>query len=401
MLKNVKIEDVKPYENNPVNHKANVEHIVNSLKEFGYVKTSIVVNEDNILLAGHGTLQAMKKLKWELIPEVTKVIGLTEEQQRAVRIADNSSGHASEWDLELLDIELKDLPFDMSEFGLDYKKEIEPDPKDDEVPEVKDSICKLGDIWTLGNHKLLCGDCTDKANVERVMAGQKADMVFTDPPYGVSYADKNAFLNAQDKGNRIQTEIKNDHMSLDDIKVLWAKAFKILSETLNDYSCYYITAPQGGDLYLMMMMMMNENGLPLRHTIIWAKNNHVLGRTDYNYKHEPIIYGWSKRHKFYGNGEQRFSVWNFNKPVANKLHPTMKPVELIVNAIMNSTEKEMNVIDVFGGSGSTLISCEKTNRKCFMMELDEHYCTVILQRWADFAGQDPIREDGKKFSELK
>jgi DNA modification methylase len=214
-------------------------------------------------------------------------------------------------------------------------------------------------------------------------------MVFTDPPYGVSYADKNKFLNNADKGNHLQIDIINDHMTLEGTGALWSNTFKVWVDYLNDYHAYYICSPQGGDLFLMMMMMMmmNENGFPLRHTIIWVKNNHVLGRTDYNYKHEPILYGWNGKHKFYGGGEQKFSVWNYDKPLKNDLHPTMKPVELIMNAVLNSTQSGNNiVVDMFLGSGSTLIACEKTNRICYGMEIDPIYCQVIIDRWEEFTG---------------
>ncbi|MDY6896179.1 MAG: DNA modification methylase, partial [Thermotogota bacterium] len=270
--------------------------------------------------------------------------------------------------------------------------EIEDSEKDEELPNVRTTDIKLGDMFQLGEHRVLCGDSTKVKDVEKLMNGVKADMVFTDPPYGVSYADKNKFLNSIDKGNCIQTEITSDHGNAKDMAKLWGAVFQNISKIiLKDCSSYYICSPQGGDLYLMMMMMMIENGLPLRHNIIWAKNNHVFGRCDYNYKHESILYGWNIKHKFFGYGDQKFSVWNYNKPLKNDLHPTMKPVELIVNAILNSSQRNMIVCDPFLGSGSTLIACEKTNRKCYGMEIDSIYVQVIIDRWEKFADKKAIK----------
>lgn len=304
-----------------------------------------------------------------------------------------------DWDPELLkaigeDIDISDLFFDnelenlIEGFEEDAEREHKGLTDPDDLPDEDDveTRCKRGDIWQLGRHRLMCGDSTDIADVERLMNGKKADMVFTDPPYGVSYASKNAFLNKADKGNSIQTEIENDHLSLSETGQLWAETFKTWKGFLSDRSSYYIASPQGGDLFLMMMMM-NENGFPLRHCLIWAKNNHVLGRCDYNYKHEPILFGWANTHKFYGEGSMKTSLWEVPKPLKNDLHPTMKPVELVENAILNSTLKKEIVSDFFLGSGTTLIACEKNDRICYGMELSEKYCDVILKRWEDFTGK--------------
>lgn len=242
----------------------------------------------------------------------------------------------------------------------------------------------------MGSHRLLCGDATKKKDFERLMGGQKADMVFTDPPYGVNYAAKNKYLNEISRGNRIQTPIKNDHKNEAEIKILWKAVFEIIRDNLADINSYYITGPQIQGM-MMMMMMMQEAGLPYRHVIIWVKNNHVLGRCDYNYKHEPVFFGWTKTHKFYGGGPFKTSVWEIAKPHKSDLHPTMKPVELITNAILNSSAPKQVVLDPFLGSGSTLIACEKTNRICYGMEIDSHYCDVIIKRWEDFTGKKAKR----------
>jgi DNA modification methylase len=219
--------------------------------------------------------------------------------------------------------------------------------------------------------------------VAKLLAGRAIDLMFTDPPYGVSYADKNAFLNAADKGNRIQDAIENDSLSLEDTARLWGAAFKAWAPHLGDHSAYYVCTASSNGLLPLMLDTMREAGMPYRHQLIWAKNVHVLGRSDYCYKHEPILYGWAKRHKFYGSGEQKFSVWEYPKPTANKLHPTMKPVALIENAILNSTDKGMLVADPFLGSGSTLIAAERTGRVCVGTELEPRYCDVIRRRYAE------------------
>jgi site-specific DNA-methyltransferase (adenine-specific) len=241
----------------------------------------------------------------------------------------------------------------------------------------------------------MCSDSTKIEDVEKLMNGEKADMVFTDPPYGVNYAKKNEFLNTISPANRIQKDIENDTMSLDETSDFICQCFVNLRLSLAEKSSYYITAPQGGDLLLMMMKTMQKADIPLRHMLIWVKNNHVLGRTDYNYKHEPILFGWVNTHNFYGKGEFKFSTWEIDKPLKNDLHPTMKPVALIVNACLNSTLEGDKVLDLFGGSGSTLIACEQTNRKCYIMELDERYATIILDRWEKLTGKKGEKTNGE------
>jgi DNA modification methylase len=292
----------------------------------------------------------------------------------------------SDLDLTLSGFEVGEIEGLFSEYG----NEVTADESDDDVPEIDESniVCKTGDLWSLGKHRLLCGDCLIIDNVDRLLDGNKIDIVFTDPPYGVSYANKNTFLNEIDKGNRNQREIKNDHQSEKDIQVFWKAIFEVIRDRLNEYNSYYITGPQiQGMMMMMMMMMMQEAGLPYRHVIIWVKNNHVLGRCDYNYKHEPIFFGWITKHKFYGNGEIKTSVWEVDKPLKNDLHPTMKPIALMENALLNSSEKGMICFDPFLGSGSTLIACEKTDRICYGIEIEPYYCDIIIKRWEDYTGE--------------
>ena len=254
-------------------------------------------------------------------------------------------------------------------------------------------VCKKGDIWKLGNHRLMCGDSTDAGSVALLMEGEKADMCFTDPPYGVSYADKNAYLNTMAKGNLIQEPIANDHKTPTEMHDFWLNVFNVIGEFTSDRMAYYITAPQGRELLLLLQAIQESDTLALKHMLIWNKNKHVLGRCDYNYKHEPIIYGWKKRgtHHFVGGSKFKTSVWDIPKPKKSDLHPTMKPVELVSACLLDNSVEGQSVLDLFGGSGTTLIAAEQLNRKCYMMELDPHYCDVIIARWEKFTGNKAER----------
>ena len=221
-----------------------------------------------------------------------------------------------------------------------------------------------------------------------------ADLLVTDPPYGVSYAAKNEFLNAVGRGNLIQTPIENDHTKPEDMSALWIKSFSNIRKSVKAGASYYVTGPQGGDL-LLLLLALKESGFPLRHMLIWAKNNHVLGRSDYHYQHEPIIYGWvDGSHSFYG-GHSQTSLWFVDKPHKSDLHPTMKPVALFLKAIQNSTKEEDTVLDHFSGSGTTMIACGNSNRKACCIELDPGYVAVILQRYKDTFNKQPILLDGE------
>ncbi len=410
-----KTSDLIPYVNNARTHdEEQVTQIASSIKEFGFTNP-VLIDLDSGIIAGHGRVRAAQKLNLDELPCIV-LKDLSEAQKKAYIIADNKLALNSGWNEDLLKIEIEELQgmdFDIDLLGFDSTElddilsladsdnEGLTDP--DEVPETPDKAISIqGDLWLLGNHRLMCGDSTEQKSVTRLMNDKTIDMIFTDPPYGVSYSDKNKLLNSLDKGNRIQDAIKNDHMTVSDTSILWSNVFKIWSEFISDKSSYYITSPQMGELFMMMMMMMNENGIPFKHVLIWNKSQGVLGQCDYNYKHEPILYGWANTHKFYGEGEHKTSVWDISKPHKSDLHPTMKPIELIENCILNSTIKNQTVADMFGGSGSTLIACEKTNRHCFMMELSEHYCDVIIKRWQDFTGkQATLEATGQTFEERR
>jgi len=408
---NIKISQLRPAEYNPRKDlkpgDSEYEKLKKSLTEFGLVEP-LVVNKDMTVIGGHQRLKVLGDTGHKDIPCV--IVDLDKEHEKALNIALNkiSGGLDNEKladllkEINLSDLEVEMTGFDMKEMGniFDEIRDNEPqdaEPQIDRAEELNQKWqVKTGDLWLIGDHRLLCGDSTKAEDVARVMGGEKADMVFTDPPYGVSYADKNKYLNAISRGNRIQKEIWGDHKTVASLaEEIIYPAFCRIKGILADRSSYYITAPQGGDLLMMMMMMMQKAGLVLRHMIIWVKNNHVLGRTDYNYKHEPILFGWTKIHDFYGLGDHKFSTWEIPKPLKSDLHPTMKPVPLVINAILNSCPGGGIMADLFGGSGTSMVASENTKRRCRMIEISPDYCAVILQRMADaFPGINIRRDEG-------
>lgn len=375
-----KLSTLKNWDKNPrtISEK-NFDELVSSVDELGNFEP-LVIDIDGTVIAGNQRLRVARKLNQVEIEVSVPERKLTAKEIKKIGLISNR--HSGEWDMDILANEFEDI---LQELGFDdLIPEIELVASEDgfehpDADKVETDIVS-GDLIEIGEHRLMCGDSTNINDVEELMGGEMADMVFTDPPYGVSYADKNKYLNSISRGDRIQKPIENDHMSIDDTSEFLYEAFVNMKLYLAKKSSYYITAPQGGDLLMMMMMMMQKAEIPLRHMIIWVKNNHVLGRTDYNYKHEPILFGWVDTHNFYGGGPYRFSTWEVNKPLKNDLHPTMKPVELIANALMNSTLKEDRVLDVFLGSGSTMVACHQLGRKCYGMELDPKYCQVIVDR---------------------
>jgi len=385
----VKIADLKPNPRNPNFHpKSQIEELKRQIIYQGIREPIKVSTLSGMIVTGHGKLQAAKELELKEFPVQYQDFD-NAEMEYAHLVADNAIALQAELDKSMINIDIQDLgpELDIEMLAIpDFKvdmSEYDREEKEDDVPDPKDLICKEGDLWQLGDHRLLCGDCTNQENIDRLMDGQKADMVFTDPPYGVSYEKKTREIANQRKN---PLPIKNDEMKVDDIaKSIWLPAFNNTAIYSSDSASIYMTMPQGGDQ--MMMMMMMKASWNVKHELIWLKSHPVfsMGRLDYDYKHEPIIYGWKKKHAFYGNGKFKNSVWEIDRE-SNKLHPTTKPIALIENALLNSSNKGMICLDPFGGSGSTLIACEKTNRKCFMMEIDPHYCDVIIERWQQYTG---------------
>ena len=400
----ISIDELKSDPKNRNKHSPEqIDRLAKIIKYQGWRWPIIVSKQDGLIKAGHGRLLAAKKMGLKEVP-VSYQDFTSAEQAYAFLTSDNAIAAWAELDLSGINTDIADLgpDFDIDLLGienfvLEPAEKLPPGCDEDEVPEApKETICKLGDIWRLGDHRLMCGDSTSVDAVEKLMDGEKAELLLTDPPYGVSYSEKNVFLNSISRGNKIQTPIENDSKSPDEMNEFWFTVLSNAHIALAERCSYYICSPQGGDL-MMMMMSIIRAGFKLKHMLIWVKNNHVLGRCDYNYKHEPILYGWKDNgtHDFYGDGRCKTSVWDFNKPLRNDLHPTMKPVELMEEAILNSAKGI--VLDLFGGSGSTLIACEKTNRRCFMQELDPHYCDIIISRWEKYSGKKAELINGKTY----
>ena len=355
-----------------------------------------------VVLGGNMRLSACRELGMKEIPCYVFQESTPTAKLKEIVIKDNGSFGA--WDFDMLANEWSDLA--LSDFGVQIPEEWgaaandseETDSRgsgeqayDDEFDENESSIekrCSKGDIWRLGEHRLMCGDSTDEAMIERLMDGDKADMVFTDPPYGVSIGDKNAALNSVLPAGRYDKNIENDTLSADDLYPILVKAMTNARLSCKEDACYFVTSPQGGELGLMMMMM-KDAGLPVRHMLIWEKNSATfsLGRLDYDYQHEPIFYTWTKKHHNYRKGQYRTTIWKYDKPRKCDLHPTMKPVELVANCLNDATKAGDIALDVFGGSGTTIIACEQLGRCARLMELDPHYCDVIIARWEKMTGK--------------
>ncbi|ONF43295.1 DNA methylase N-4 [Marinobacter lutaoensis] len=392
-----------PYARNARTHDdGQVSQIAGSIAEFGFVNP-ILVGDDNVIIAGHGRLMAAQQLGLETVPVIV-LRHLTEAQRRALVIADNKIAENAGWNEELLKLELgdlQDLGFDLDVIGfsdeeLDELLGLEDESghtDDDAVPEVEEEpVSKTGDLWLLGEHRLLCGDATRREELETLMAGDLADMAFTDPPYNVDYGNS-----AKDKLRGKDRRILNDNLGADFHAFLEAALGNLLAVTKG--ACYVAMSSSELDT---LQRAFREAGGKWSTFIIWAKNTFTLGRSDYQRQYEPILYGWREGADHYWCGARdQGDVWFFNKPVKNDLHPTMKPVELVERAIRNSSKSRDIVLDLFGGSGSTLIACEKTGRRARVMELDPKYVDVIIRRWQEYTGEQARRaEDGATFDEL-
>lgn len=385
----ISLSKLKPYEKNARKHqKADLATIENSIREFGMCDPIGIWSEQNIVVEGHGRLLALKALGHTDAPCI-RLDHLTDEQRRAYALAHNKTAEMSEWDFDMLPSELDDiLDIDMTAFGFEFDiEEDEPEVHEDdyevEVPE--EPKAKRGDIYQLGNHRLMCGDSTSIDDVEKLMDGGKADMGFTDPPWNVNYG-------AVDKGNAMGYKprtILNDFMGTEDFKEFMNMAFASLNFAMKDGAMTYVvmSAQEWGN----MMLTLAQNNYHWSSTIIWNKDSLVLSRKDYHTKYEPIWYGWKEGSRLCPLEDRKQSdVWDIPRPKKSEEHPTMKPVELVARAIRNSSKQGDIVIDLFGGSGTTLIASEETNRCCRMMELDPKYVDVIINRWEQLTGEKAV-----------
>ncbi len=370
------IEEIKEYENNPRNNDNAVKYVARSIKDFGF-KIPIIIDKNNIIVAGHTRYKAAKELNLSEIPCIV-ADDLTDEQIKAFRLVDNKSAELADWNLELLNIELENIhDIDMNLYNFDLTEMLDNVVDDDyEIELPKDPKTKRGNIYKLGNHYLMCGDCTNLDDVQKLMQGQKADLIITDPPYNVNYEGK----------TEDNLKIINDNMEDSQFYNFLESAFINLNNSLKDGGAAYIFHADTEGLNFRKAFV--DSGFKLAQCLIWSKNTFVMGRQDYQWQHEPILYGWKLgAGHYFINDRKQSTILNFDKPSRNEEHPTMKPIDLVAYLIKNSSKKNEIIIDFFGGSGSTLIACEQLNRKAYLMELDPRYCDVIVDRWENFTNQ--------------
>lgn len=379
-VQSMSITDIKPYPKNPRDNDAGVDAVANSIKEFGW-QQPIVVDKDKVIIVGHTRYKAAKKLGMDKVPVVV-ADGLSPEQVKAYRLADNKTGELTDWDMSLLDDELGDIAnIDMSDFGFDLgipddDEKVQEDDFDEEVPEEPKS--KLGQIYQLGRHRLMCGDSTNPEMVKKLAGGVQCDLLLTDPPYNVGYEGKQSS----------KMTIKNDRQEDDKFYKFLFDAFNAGLEVMKSGAAYYVWYAAGTPSSWIFTKALNDAGMKVRQQLVWEKNSMVLGRQDYQWQHEPCLYGWAEdgSHSWYSDRKQT-TVLHFDKPQRADLHPTMKPVALFDYQIKNSTKSGDVVLDLFGGSGTTIMACEQDGRNACVMEYDPKYVDVIIKRWEDFTGE--------------
>lgn len=381
-VKNIKVKDLFPNKKNPRKiSKENLKKLKSKIERLGF-HNPVKVDEKMNLLGGNQRVKALLEMgAAELeIPVMIPNRPLTKKEKDEIIITDNVSD--GEWDWNILKDEwnmeeLKDwgLEWDLLDDELEEIEIIE-----DEVPEEISTRCKLGDIWQLGNHRLMCGDSTNIDDVKELMGGVKADLLLTDPPYNVDY----------EGATKDKLKIKNDSQNDDDFRNFLKNAFSVADNVIKPGAVFYIWHADSEGYNFRSSC--RDVGWTVRQCLIWNKNQMVLGRQDYQWKHEPCLYGWKDgASHLWKSDRKQTTVIEFDKPLRNDLHPTMKPVGLFDYQIQNNSNKGDIVLDLFGGSGTTIIACEQSGRICYMMELDEHYCDVIIQRWENLTGNKAVK----------
>lgn len=381
------ISEIKPFPKNYKEHpQSQVSKLCKSLRAFGWTKP-VCVNINGEIVAGHGMVEAAKEEGYTHIPVL--YVTFDENQTKAYVVADNRLSEIAETNQDMLsdllseiseipDFDIEAVGFTLDEIDLDLesKEVVEDEFNPDDVKEYR---CREGDLWQLGRHYLFVGDCTDEGNVKTLLQNNTVDILITDPPYGVDYSSKNEMLNSFDKGNRVQRPIQND--AIENYREFFGNFLKVIP--FSDYNTLYIFM-SGQELHNVRLAF-DDTQIKWGDYLVWVKNNHVLGRKDYNSKHEFCVYGWKNHHKFYGDFST--TILEFDKPVKSDLHPTMKPIPLFSKLIQDGSLPGMNVYDPFGGSGTSIMACEQLGRNCFSMELESYYANVILTRWEQFTGK--------------
>jgi len=370
-----KTSELIEYENNPRNNEAAIDAVAKSIEEFGF-KVPIVITKENVIIAGHTRLKASLKLGLATVPCIV-ADDLTEGQIKAFRLADNKTAELASWDFTKLESELESIEMDMSVFGFEDLESKVPDNATDDDFDPSEELTetpytKKNDIYLLGNHRVMCGDATIKESVDKLIQDEKVDLNFTDPPYNVDYEGTAG-------------KIMNDKMEDNTFYLFLFQAFKnMFDHTKPGGAIYVCHADTEG---INFRTAFKNAGFKLAECLVWVKNSLVLGRQDYHWRHEPILYGWREgaAHYFIDDRTQD-TIWEYNKPKRNEEHPTMKPLELCGRAIANSSRVGEIVLDLFGGSGSTLISSDQLQRKARLMELDERFVDVIVKRYIKYKG---------------
>lgn len=385
---NVKIEKLIPYENNARTHsEEQVEKIARSIEEFGFINPVLIDSEYGII-AGHGRVLGATKLGMTEVPCLF-IEDLTEAQKRAYILADNKLALDAGWDEELLKIELEELQnmnFNIELAGFSFEElealnpiQLEAEEDDFDVTPPEKPKSKLGDIYQLGRHRLMCGDSTSVEDVEKLMDGTRVDLLLTDPPYNVAYEGK----------TKEALTIENDNMDNDNFRDFLRSAFYSADNVMKEGAVFYIWHADSEGYNFRGACF--DIGWKVRQYLIWSKNSMVMGRQDYHWQHEPCLYGWKDgASHLWASDRKQTTILNFDRPSRNAEHPTMKPVPLFDYQIKNNTKKEDVVLDLFGGSGTTLIACEQNGRNAYLMELDPRYVDVIINRWETFTGKKAV-----------
>lgn len=412
-IKHQKVEALIPYENNPRNNENAVEAVAGSIREFGF-KNPIIVDQNNVIVAGHTRLLAAKELGLKEVPTII-ADDLTTEQINAYRLVDNKTNELAQWDIDMLERELSEIDsIDMEEFGFDdfpdleLDKVIEDDFEDEELDH-EEPISQSGEIYQLGSHRLMVGDSTNKEDVRALTDGAQMDLLVTDPPYNVDY----------NGGTEDAMTIENDNMGKEHFVEFLTAAFENAAEALRPGGGFYIWHAESTAGEFIKALEAAE--LEFRQRLIWVKSSLVLGRQDFQWKHEPCFYGWKEGAAHYFTADRAnttviedapninamnkdelkdyikdlkdvidegSTILRADKPSSSRQHPTMKPVKLMAHHLAYSTRQGENVIDLFGGSGSTLMAAEQLGRNCYIMEFDPKYADVIITRWEEFTGQE-------------
>ena len=382
-IKDLKITDLKPYEKNPRMNDNAVPYVANSIKEFGF-KVPIIIDKKNVIVAGHTRYKAAQQLGLETVPCII-ADDLTPKQIKAFRLADNKTAEKAEWETEFLSDELKELlDVDMGAFGFedvldDLEEELEAQEDDYEMELPEDPRAKTGQIWQLGKHRLMCGDSTKKTDVLQLVGGCKMDILITDPPYNVSYEGK----------TKDNLKIQNDNLNSEDFRTFLRDAFKNADDVMREGAAFYIWYASSEAINFESAC--NDAGWKIRQNLIWERNTFVLGRQDYQWNHEPCLYGWKDgaAHTWMSDRKQT-TILKFNRPIRNDIHPTMKPIPLFDYQIKNSTRSGDKVLDLFGGSGTTRMACEQNGRTAYVMEYDPKYADAIIDRWQTYTGEKAV-----------